>query len=228
MTRKSSSAGHSSASGPRAGAIFTILRAAWFAQNFSEGTLLGPVLGGEIAFPAGDVAEPFLDVDDIADVAVAALTDPRRTPGRPTSCRARASSRSPRRRRRLRKPRGDRSGTCRSRRRPMPPSSRRGSRPITRHSSAIIAVLADLGMDARRDLSPFVRGAVEALLLDELDPAVERHPCHHLAEGEVAGLATAPQIPRSFSVQVRERWSSRALCRAQPSLLHATPPRCAW
>lgn len=58
------------------GATFTILRAAWFAQNFSEGTLLGPVLGGEIAFPAGEVAEPFLDVDDIADVAVAALTDP--------------------------------------------------------------------------------------------------------------------------------------------------------
>lgn len=64
------------------GAAFTILRAAWFAQNFSEGTLLGPVLGGEIAFPAGDVAEPFLDVDDIADVAVAALTNPAAHAGR--------------------------------------------------------------------------------------------------------------------------------------------------
>ncbi len=56
------------------GATFTILRAAWFCQNFSEGTLLGPVLAGEVAFPAGDVAEPFIDADDIADVAVAALT----------------------------------------------------------------------------------------------------------------------------------------------------------
>ena len=57
------------------GAAFTILRCAWFAQNFSEGLLLEPVLAGEIAFPAGRVAEPFIDADDIADVAVAALTD---------------------------------------------------------------------------------------------------------------------------------------------------------
>jgi uncharacterized protein YbjT (DUF2867 family) len=57
------------------GAATTILRAAWFCQNFSEGSLLDPVLGGEIAFPAGDVAEPFVDADDIADVAVAALTE---------------------------------------------------------------------------------------------------------------------------------------------------------
>lgn len=58
------------------GAAFTILRAAWFAQNFSEGALHEPVLSGEVAFPAGSVAEPFVDADDIADVAVAALTDP--------------------------------------------------------------------------------------------------------------------------------------------------------
>lgn len=56
---------------------YTILRCAWFSQNFSEGHLLGPVLEGEIAFPAGDVAEPFVDLDDVADVAVAALTDER-------------------------------------------------------------------------------------------------------------------------------------------------------
>ena len=35
------------------------------------------VLGGEVALPAGDIAEPFVDADDIADVAVAALTDER-------------------------------------------------------------------------------------------------------------------------------------------------------
>ena len=56
------------------GAAYTILRAAWFCQNFSEGHLLGPVLDGEVAFPAGSVAEPFVDAEDIAEVAVAALT----------------------------------------------------------------------------------------------------------------------------------------------------------
>ncbi|HEU4578403.1 MAG TPA: hypothetical protein VFS67_09120 [Polyangiaceae bacterium] len=58
------------------GAAFTILRCAWFAQNFSEGQLLPAVLDGRVAFPAGDVAEPFVDLDDVADVAVDALTRP--------------------------------------------------------------------------------------------------------------------------------------------------------
>lgn len=57
------------------GAEWTIVRASWFCQNFSEDYLLEPVLGGEVAFPAGHVAEPFIDADDIADVAAAALTD---------------------------------------------------------------------------------------------------------------------------------------------------------
>ena len=56
------------------GAELTILRSAWFAQNFSEDFLLGPVLAGEVALPAGHTPEPFVDADDIADVAVAALT----------------------------------------------------------------------------------------------------------------------------------------------------------
>jgi uncharacterized protein YbjT (DUF2867 family) len=59
------------------GASFTILRCAWFSQNFSESFLLGPVLEGNVAFPAARVREPFLDVDDVADVAVAALTQHR-------------------------------------------------------------------------------------------------------------------------------------------------------
>jgi uncharacterized protein YbjT (DUF2867 family) len=54
---------------------FTLLRASWFAQNFSEGQLLGPVLSGMLALPAGYVREPFVDADDIADVATAALTE---------------------------------------------------------------------------------------------------------------------------------------------------------
>ena len=57
------------------GAIWTILRASWFAQNFSENFLLDAVLSGKVALPAGDVGEPFIDVEDIADVAVAALTE---------------------------------------------------------------------------------------------------------------------------------------------------------
>jgi uncharacterized protein YbjT (DUF2867 family) len=44
-------------------------------QNFSEDYMLEHVLSGEIRLPAGDVPTPFLDADDIADVAVAALTD---------------------------------------------------------------------------------------------------------------------------------------------------------
>lgn len=59
------------------GLDFTLVRAAWFAQNFSEGYLQAPVLDGMVALPAGDVKEPIADVDDIADVAVAALTDDR-------------------------------------------------------------------------------------------------------------------------------------------------------
>ena len=57
------------------GAELTIVRSTWFAQNFSEDYLLDYVLSGEVAVPAGDTPEPFVDVDDIADVAVAALTE---------------------------------------------------------------------------------------------------------------------------------------------------------
>jgi uncharacterized protein YbjT (DUF2867 family) len=57
-----------------AGAEWTLLRASWFAQNFSESYLLDPVIAGEVALPAGNVGEPFVDADDIADVAVEAIT----------------------------------------------------------------------------------------------------------------------------------------------------------
>ena len=59
------------------GADLTILRSTWFNQNFSEDYMLEYVVSGEIRLPAGDVPTPFLDADDIADVAVAALTDDR-------------------------------------------------------------------------------------------------------------------------------------------------------
>lgn len=58
-----------------AGVDWTILRASWFNQNFSEGAFHELVLSGEVVLPAQPVGEPFVDVDDIADVAVAALTE---------------------------------------------------------------------------------------------------------------------------------------------------------
>src|SRR5215207_6874457 len=57
------------------GADWTILRATWFSQNFSESYMLDAVLEGAVALPAHDVREPFVDAGDIADVAVAALTE---------------------------------------------------------------------------------------------------------------------------------------------------------
>ncbi len=59
------------------GLDYTLIRSSWFAQNFSEGALLDPVLAGMVAMPVDGIREPFIDADDIADVAVAALTDDR-------------------------------------------------------------------------------------------------------------------------------------------------------
>ena len=56
------------------GADWTVLRCSWFSQNFSESYLLEPVVSGHVALPAGPVGEPFVDADDIADVAAAVLT----------------------------------------------------------------------------------------------------------------------------------------------------------
>jgi uncharacterized protein YbjT (DUF2867 family) len=57
------------------GADWTILRATWFAQNFSESFLRDQLLAGEVALPAGNVPAAFTDADDIADVAAAVLTE---------------------------------------------------------------------------------------------------------------------------------------------------------
>ena len=59
------------------GAELTILRSAWFSQNFSENYFLDLVLDGEVALPAGGTKEPFVDAEDIAEVAVAALLEER-------------------------------------------------------------------------------------------------------------------------------------------------------
>ncbi|WPU94486.1 NAD(P)H-binding protein [Mucilaginibacter sabulilitoris] len=58
-----------------AGINWTILRASWFSQNFSESYLLDGILAGHMALPVGNIPEPFIDVDDIADVAVEVLTN---------------------------------------------------------------------------------------------------------------------------------------------------------
>ena len=52
-----------------------VVRCSFFAQNFSEHFLYDAVADGVIALPAGDVLEPIIDADDIADVAFLALTE---------------------------------------------------------------------------------------------------------------------------------------------------------
>jgi uncharacterized protein YbjT (DUF2867 family) len=58
------------------GLDWNVVRANWFMQNFSESFMIEGILSGELKLPASDIVEPFVDVDDIADVAVAALTRP--------------------------------------------------------------------------------------------------------------------------------------------------------
>ncbi|MBB5933091.1 NAD(P)H-binding protein [Streptomyces zagrosensis] len=55
-------------------AEWTVLRPSWFAQNFSEDFFYEAIIAGELRLPTGAGREPFIDVEDIADVAVAALT----------------------------------------------------------------------------------------------------------------------------------------------------------
>jgi uncharacterized protein YbjT (DUF2867 family) len=57
------------------GADWTIVRCSWFNQNFSEGFFAEGVAAGEVALPATSVPEPFVDVEDIADVAAKALSE---------------------------------------------------------------------------------------------------------------------------------------------------------
>ena len=61
------------------GVDWTIVRSSWFQQNFSEGGFAEMVAAGEIVLPAGAIPEPFVNLDDIADIVVAALTRPGHT-----------------------------------------------------------------------------------------------------------------------------------------------------
>ncbi|MBE1298886.1 MAG: NAD(P)H-binding protein [Alteromonadaceae bacterium] len=60
----------------QSGMSWTIVRASWFNQNFSEGLFKHFIMGGHIALPVNAVTEPFIDIDDIADVACASLIEP--------------------------------------------------------------------------------------------------------------------------------------------------------
>ncbi|MFK0105949.1 NmrA family NAD(P)-binding protein [Streptomyces sp. NPDC091217] len=65
------------------GAQWTVVRASWFAQNFSEGPLVAGLReSGELVFPGGAVREPFVDLRDVAEVVVAVLVGGDRYAGR--------------------------------------------------------------------------------------------------------------------------------------------------
>lgn len=57
------------------GLDYTLVRASWFSQNFSESFLLDPILAGHIALPMPEAQIPFVDTGDIAEVVVQALLD---------------------------------------------------------------------------------------------------------------------------------------------------------
>ena len=58
------------------GLAWNVVQSSWFAQNFSENFMLDGILAGEMVVPAGTSREPFIDVDDIANVVVAAFMEP--------------------------------------------------------------------------------------------------------------------------------------------------------
>jgi len=57
------------------GLNYTIVRASWFNQNFSESVFLDPILAGHVALPMAEAKIPFVDADDIAEIAAKALLD---------------------------------------------------------------------------------------------------------------------------------------------------------
>ncbi len=58
-----------------AGVDWTVIRPNNFSQNFDEDVFHAPLLEGRLALPVGDVPEPFIDVEDIAEVVAALLTE---------------------------------------------------------------------------------------------------------------------------------------------------------
>lgn len=66
----------------RASALeWTVLRPNNFYQNFDEDVFHVPLLSGELALPAGPVPEPFIDIEDVAEISATVLTEPGRHAG---------------------------------------------------------------------------------------------------------------------------------------------------
>ena len=57
------------------GLNYTLVRASWFNQNFSEGAFLESVLAGQVALPMPEAEIPFVDADDIAEIVAKVLVD---------------------------------------------------------------------------------------------------------------------------------------------------------
>lgn len=57
------------------GLEYTIVRASWFMENFSESFFLDPILAGHVALPKPEAKVPYVSTDDIAEVVVKALTE---------------------------------------------------------------------------------------------------------------------------------------------------------
>lgn len=55
------------------GLDYSLVRASWFMQNFSESFFLDPILSGQVALPKPEARVPYVHADDIADVVVEAL-----------------------------------------------------------------------------------------------------------------------------------------------------------
>lgn len=58
------------------GIDYTIVRASWFNQNFSESFFLDPILSGHVYLPCPEARVPYVDTSDIADVVTEALLHP--------------------------------------------------------------------------------------------------------------------------------------------------------
>ena len=59
----------------QSGLGYTIVRASWFMQNFSESFFLDPILAGKVELPLPEARVPYIDTGDIAAVAAEALID---------------------------------------------------------------------------------------------------------------------------------------------------------
>ena len=57
------------------GLNYTLVRASWFNQNFSEGAFLDFILARHVALPMPEAEIPFVDADDIAEVVTKVLVD---------------------------------------------------------------------------------------------------------------------------------------------------------